>query len=98
MKFSRSIVSFALVTALGTGAVFAHGAPQDQAGSGAPAFSDVSKDGKYVKRGDLPKDNEAVKELRTHFTEADTNHDGKVDESEYKTYVNKGSVRQQGQN
>ncbi|SEM22434.1 hypothetical protein SAMN02800694_0246 [Luteibacter sp. UNCMF331Sha3.1] len=97
MKFSRSIVSFALVAALGTGAAFAHGSPQDSS-SGAPAFSDVSKDGKYVKRGDLPKDNDAVKELRAHFPEADTNHDGKVDKGEYEAYLNKANVKQQGHN
>jgi len=97
MKFSRSIVSFALVAAIGTGAAFAQGSPQDQS-SAAPAFSDVSKDGKEVKRGDLPKDNDAVKELRAHFREADTNHDGKVDKSEYDAYLNKANVRQPGKN
>ncbi|MDR6936381.1 hypothetical protein [Luteibacter sp. 3190] len=99
MKFSRSIVSFALLATLGTGAAFAHGTPQDDAGkSGAPAFSEVSKDGKYVKRSDLPKDNDAVKELRAHYNEADTNHDGKVDKGEYDAYVNKASARPQNQN
>lgn len=96
MKYSRSIVSFALLASLATGIAFAHGAPppQDQSSSGAPSFSELDKDNKgYIKRGDVPKDVEALKTLRAHFPEADQNHDGKVDKSEYDAYVNKDSNR-----
>lgn len=95
MKYSRSIVSLAFLATLGVGTALAQPSPQNDGGNGAPAFSDISKDGKYVKRSDLPKDNDAVKELRAHFPEADTNHDGKVDKSEYEAYVSKSSKPQQ---
>lgn len=95
MKYSRSIVSLALLTTLGIAGAFAQPRPQSDSDSGgAPAFSDISKDGKYIKRSDLPKDNDAVKELRAHFPEADGNHDGKVDKSEYEAYLNKGNNKQ----
>lgn len=100
MTYTRSIVSLALVASLSAGAAFAHGAPmQDQSGSSsAPAFSDLDKDSKgYIKRSDVPKDVDALKTLRAHFPEADLNHDGKVDKSEYETYVNKDSARPQPQ-
>lgn len=86
MKFSTSLVSFALIAGLGIGTAMA----QDS-GNGAPSFSDLSKDGKSIKRSDIPKDSEPLKQLRTHFTEADLNHDGKVDKSEYDAYLAKGS-------
>jgi hypothetical protein len=67
------------------------GAPQ--ADSAAPAFSDLDKKGKgYIQRSDIPKDNEALKQLRAHFNEADQDHNGRVDASEYNAYVNKGSA------
>ena len=98
MKHSRSFVTFALLGTLVSGAAFAHGiAPQDASGSGAPAFLDISKDGKSIKRSDIPKDVDALKELRAHFNEADLNHDGRVDESEYDAYINKNSQRPQSQ-
>ena len=101
MTYSRSIVSFALLASLATGIAFAHGAPPPQpqdSGSGAPSFSDLDKDNKgYIKRSDVPKDVEALKTLRAHFPEADQNHDGKVDKSEYDAYVNKDNNRPQQQ-
>ncbi len=42
----------------------------------------------------MPKDNEALKPLRAHFNEADQNHDGRVDKSEYDAYVNKNKAPQ----
>lgn len=95
MKYSRSIVSLGLLASLGIGAAFAQPQPQADSGSGAPAFSELSKGEKYIKRGDVPKDVEALKQLRAHFPEADLNHDGKLDQTEYETYVNKGSQPQQ---
>lgn len=95
MTYSRSIVSLALLASLGVGAAFAQPQPQDSSGSGAPAFSEISKDGKPIKRSDVPKDVDALKQLRAHFPEADANHDGKVDQGEYDAYVNKSSQPQQ---
>jgi hypothetical protein len=64
--------------------------------TGAPAFSDLDKKGKgYIQRSDLPKDNDALKEMRAHFNEADKDHNGRVDASEYNAYVNKSSAPQQ---
>ncbi|NID15318.1 hypothetical protein [Luteibacter yeojuensis] len=97
MTYSRSIVSFALLASLATGAAFAHGAPPQATpgDSGAPSFSDLDKDNKgSIRRSDVPKDVDALKELRAHFNEADTNHDGKVDKGEYDTYINKGNTKQ----
>lgn len=97
MKYSRSIVSFALLASLGTGLAFAQdSASQSSGDSGAPAFSSLN-DGKPLRRGDVPKDVDALKELRAHFDEADTNHDGKVDEGEYGAYVSKANARPQQQ-
>jgi hypothetical protein len=100
MKYSRSIVSLALLAGIGIGTAFAHGvSPQSQSdtgdSSGAPAFSEISKDGKSIKRSDVPKDVDALKELRAHFPEADANHDGRVDKGEYDAYVNKSKQQQQ---
>ncbi|WP_426287242.1 hypothetical protein [Luteibacter sp. E-22] len=94
MKYSRSIVSLALLASLGIGMAHAQSEGGSDSG-GAPAFSEISKDGKSIKRSDVPKDNEALKQLRAHFPEADANHDGKVDKGEYDAYINKNSQPQQ---
>ncbi|MGF6493427.1 hypothetical protein ABIE56_001607 [Luteibacter sp. 621] len=60
--------------------------------SGAPAFSDLDKDGKGITRSQIPKDNEALKQLRAHFGEADLDHNGRLNAAEYNAYVNKGSA------
>jgi hypothetical protein len=86
MKYSFALVSFALVAGLSIGTAFAQDKSTD-----APAFSDLAKDGKGFKRGDIPKDNEALKQLRAHFAESDLNKDGKIEEDEYKGYLAKGS-------
>jgi hypothetical protein len=86
MKFSYSLVSFALIAGLGIGTAVA----QDAAGSSdAPAFSDLSHGGKYITRKDIPEDNERLKQLRTHISENDADHNGKIDEKEYQTYLSK---------
>jgi hypothetical protein len=87
MKFSYSLVSFALIAGLGIGTALAQDAASDK--DAAPAFSDISKDGKFITRGDIPKDNERLKQLRTHISENDADHNGKIDEKEYQTYLSK---------
>lgn len=95
MKYSRSIVSFALLASLGIGTALAQSAPSDD--TGAPSFSDIAKDKKTISRSDLPKDVPALKELRAHFPEGDLNHDGKLDKSEYDAYLSKNSPQAQRQ-
>lgn len=71
-------------------------APGSTTDSGAPAFSELDKDNKgYIKRSDVPKDVDALKQLRAHFNEADQNHDGRVDKAEYDAYVNKSAAPSQ---
>jgi hypothetical protein len=65
---------------------------ESAAGGGAPAFSDLDKDGKGITRSQIPKDNEALKQLRAHFGEADLDHNGRLNAAEYNAYVNKGSA------
>lgn len=105
MQPVRSIGSIALIAVFFAGTASAlplvgspPNAPQNtsQASSGsgddngAPDFSTLDKDGKgYIKRGDVPKDVDALKALRAHFNEADQNHDGRVDKSEYEAYIHK---------
>jgi hypothetical protein len=95
MTYSRSIVSLALVACLSTGVAFAQeNAPQAQSGdSGAPDFSSLN-DGKPIRRSDVPKDVDALKELRAHFNEADRDHNGQVDKAEYDAYINKADTKQ----
>lgn len=104
MRYSRSIVSFAVCAALAAGNAFAQAAPPPQpratpstmpaaapAGdSDAPAFSELSKNGKFIKRSDIPKDNPALNSLRAHFSEADKDHSGSVDQGEYEAAVHAG--------
>jgi len=87
MKFSYSLVSFALVAGLGMGTAFAQDAASDK--DAPPAFSELSHGGKYITRGDIPKDNEQLKQLRTHLKENDADGNGKIDEKEYQTYLSK---------
>ncbi|UPG93293.1 EF-hand domain-containing protein [Luteibacter aegosomatissinici] len=63
--------------------------------TGAPAYADLDKDGKGITRGQVPKDVEALKQLRAHFGEADLDHNGRLSAAEYNAYVNKSSVPQQ---
>jgi hypothetical protein len=86
MKFSYSLVSFALIAGLGIGTALAQDAAAD---SDAPAFSDLSHGGKYITRKDIPEDNERLKQLRMHISDNDADHNGKIDEKEYQTYLSK---------
>jgi hypothetical protein len=88
MKFSYSLVSFALIAGLGIGTAFAQDAAAGSADD-APAFSDLSHGGKFITRKDIPEDNQRLKQLRSHISENDADHNGKIDETEYKTYLSK---------
>ncbi|MDF4004572.1 hypothetical protein [Luteibacter sahnii] len=91
----RPLACIALATLLVAGA--AQASPQASAGldTGAPSFADLSKDGKPLRRSDLPKDNEALRELRAHFGEADKDHNGSLDKSEYDAYIHKADAQKQ---
>jgi hypothetical protein len=54
----------------------------------APSFSDLDKnhDGKLL-RSEIPKDVDAIKQLRAHFREADLDDNGSLSEEEYQRYV-----------
>jgi hypothetical protein len=87
MKFSYSLVSFALIAGLGIGTALAQDDASDK--DAAPAFSDLSHGGKYITRKDIPEDNERLKQLRMHIGDNDADHNGKIDEKEYQTYLSK---------
>jgi hypothetical protein len=62
-------------------------ASHDQA-SGLPSFADLDKNHKgRLKRSDIPKDVDGLKQLRAHFQEADKNGDGWITPDEYSAYV-----------
>lgn len=73
-------------------ATVTHAAPQADTktagASGTPSFGEVDKnhDGKVV-RSEIPKDVEALKQLRTHFREADQDGNGSLSEQEYQQYL-----------
>jgi Ca2+-binding EF-hand superfamily protein len=64
-------------------------APTTSSESGqAPSFDELDKNHKgSLSRGDLPKDVDALKQLRAHFGEADQDHNGRLSPAEYNTYV-----------
>ncbi|HEY4145583.1 EF-hand domain-containing protein [Pinirhizobacter sp.] len=54
----------------------------------APSFDDLDKNHKgSLGRSDIPKDVDALKQLRAHFGEADADHNGRLSPAEYNTYV-----------
>lgn len=96
MPYSRSIVSVALAALMFASGVQAR--PQDaaagQESGGAPSFSDIANGKKLLRRGDIPKDNEALKELRAHLSDYDADHNGGIDEKEYSAYIHKSDTQQ----
>jgi len=53
-----------------------------------PTFEELDTKGRgYIQRGDVPKDVPQLSKLRSHFAEADLNHDGRLSKSEYEAYV-----------
>lgn len=56
--------------------------------SAAPSFDELDKNHKgSLGRSDIPKDVEALKQLRAHFGEADQDHNGRLSPAEYNTYI-----------
>lgn len=52
-----------------------------------PGFGDLDKGHHgYLRRSDIPKDVESLKQLRMHFNDADLNHDGRLTPDEYGAY------------
>lgn len=69
----------------------AQSAPSDS--GGAPSFDELDKDHKgSISRGDIPKDVEALKQLRAHFGEADADHNGRLSPAEYNSYIGANKV------
>jgi hypothetical protein len=63
-------------------------AAADQDNKPMPTFEELDTKGHgYLLRGDLPKDVPGLTKLRSHLSEADTNHDGRISKSEYDAYV-----------
>ncbi|MFK2903600.1 EF-hand domain-containing protein [Dyella ginsengisoli] len=61
---------------------------KDAGATDAPSFEDLDKnhDGKLV-RSEMPKDVDALKQLRAHFREADLDGNGWLSKEEYQRYV-----------
>lgn len=56
--------------------------------AGAPTFADLDKKGEgALHRSDIPKGVEALKQLRAHFDQYDTDHGGSLSPHEYEIYV-----------
>jgi hypothetical protein len=61
---------------------------KDAGATDAPSFEELDKnhDGKLV-RSEMPKDVDALKQLRAHFREADLDGNGSLSKEEYQRYV-----------
>jgi hypothetical protein len=95
MKIS---VPMLVASAFLLGAAYSPGTPaspwQGQASSAdaqaIPSFEDLDKAHRgFLTRADLPKDVEALKPLRMHLADSDTNGNGRLEKDEYATYVAK---------
>lgn len=100
MQRSHIMFTIAALFSLSTAAVYAQTAataPQqsqsaatsaDNSQSAVPSFDDLDKQHHgYLLRSDIPKDVEALKPLRVHFRDADTDGNGQLSRSEYNTYI-----------
>jgi len=57
----------------------------------APSFDSLDKEHHgYLKRSDIPKDAEALKNLRAHFPDADKDGNGRLSPAEYAAYTRGG--------
>lgn len=61
---------------------------KDPGATDAPSFEDLDSnhDGKLV-RSELPRDVDALKQMRAHFREADQDDNGSLSKHEYQRYV-----------
>jgi hypothetical protein len=93
----RHVLAAGAIATLLAGPAFALQAAAPQGSSsdsgGAPSFDELDKDHKgSLGRSDIPKDVEALKQLRAHFGEADQDHNGRLSPAEYNTYVGASKV------
>src|ERR1700754_5090589 len=94
----RHVLAAGAIATLLAGPAFAlhaaRGAPSAAGDPGsAPSFDELDKDHKgSLGRSDIPKDVEALKQLRAHFGEADQDHNGRLSPAEYNTYVGASKV------
>jgi hypothetical protein len=64
-------------------------------GVDVPSFDSLDKAHRgYLKRSDIPKDVESLKQLRAHFAEADRDGNGRLTPDEYATYMQPASNSQ----
>jgi hypothetical protein len=86
----RYILAASAISLLAGPAFALQAAPQGSSSDsgGAPSFDELDKDHKgSLGRSDIPKDVEALKQLRAHFGEADVDKNGRLSPAEYNTYV-----------
>lgn len=97
MQSSRIMLTITALFGLNIAATYAQTPPAspqpavataDNAQSGLPSFDDLDKQHHgYLTRSDIPKDVEGLKQLRAHFMEADTDHNGQLSPAEYAAFV-----------
>ena len=98
----RSIIVLTITALFGLGVTTAYAgtpAASAQPSQAAPASTDTSQSTTpsfddldthhhgYLLRSDIPKNVEALRELRLHFRDADTDGNGQLSRSEYAAYI-----------
>lgn len=98
----RSIIALTITALFGLGVTTAYagtpaasGQPSqatpgsaDTSQSAAPSFDDLDTHHHgYLLRSDIPKNVEALRELRLHFRDSDTDGNGQLSRSEYSAYI-----------
>lgn len=91
----RYILAASAISLLASPAFALQAAPKGSSSDsgGAPSFDELDKDHKgSIGRSDIPKDVEALKQLRAHFGEADADHNGRLSPAEYNSYIGANKV------
>ena len=95
MQLRHVLAAGAIATLLAGPALALQAAPQGSSSDsgGAPSFDELDKNHKgSIGRSDIPKDVEALKQLRAHFGEADVDKNGRLSPAEYNTYIGANKV------